>query len=695
MARTTPLEKVRNIGIMAHIDAGKTTTTERILYYTGITYRIGEVDDGTTQMDWMPQEQERGITITSAATTCFWRDHRVNIIDTPGHVDFTAEVERSLRVLDGAIAVFCGVGGVEPQSETVWRQADRYRVPRLAFINKMDRVGANFPGVVDQIRDKLKATPVPIQIPLGSEDSFAGVIDLVRLKAYRWKDETLGAEYLEEPIPAEYQAEVEEYREKLLEAVAETSEELLEQYLAEGSLTEAQIQKGLRAGTLSNALVPVMCGSAFRNRGVQPLLDAVVSFLPSPLDVPPIEGHAPGSGELDVRRAGDSEPFSALVFKIMTDPFVGQLSFIRVYSGRLAAGGVVLSATTGRRERVGRLLKVHANKREDLDEIYAGDICAAVGLREVATGDTLCALDRPIVLEAMQFPEPVISVTVEPRGKVDQERLALALSKLAQEDPTFRVASDPETGQTIISGMGELHLDILVDRMMREFSVRAHVGRPQVAYRETVTEEASAEETWSREVGGRKHFANVVLRIWPLTDGTDCEFRNEVSEEVIPRDFIRPVELGVREAMERGILAGYPMLGVGVVLCGGESHEVESSEMAFKVVGSLAFQGAARKARPALLEPLMEVEVVTPEEHMGDVIADLNRRRGRVISMEPRAGFQVVTAHVPLAEMFGYATDVRSVSQGRATYTMQFDHYDEVPRPQADQIVARARGLTA
>ncbi len=695
MARTTPLEKVRNIGIMAHIDAGKTTTTERILYYTGITYRIGEVDDGTTQMDWMPQEQERGITITSAATTCFWRDHRINIIDTPGHVDFTAEVERSLRVLDGAIAVFCGVGGVEPQSETVWRQADRYRVPRVAFINKMDRVGANFPGVVDQIRDKLKATPVPIQIPLGSEDSFAGVIDLVRLRAYRWRDETLGAEYVEEPIPAEYQAEVEEYREKLLEAVAETSEELLEQYLAEGNLTEAQIQAGLRAGTLANNLVPVVCGSAFRNRGVQPLLDAVVGYLPSPLDVPPIEGHAPGTGDLDVRRADDREPFAALVFKIMTDPFVGQLSFIRVYSGHLAAGGVVMSASTGKRERVGRLLKVHANKREDLSEIYAGDIAAAVGLREVVTGDTLCAMDRPIVLEAMQFPEPVISVTVEPRGKVDQERLAVALSKLAQEDPTFRVTTDPETGQTVISGMGELHLEILVDRMMREFNVRAHVGRLQVAYRETVTEESSAEETWTREIGGRTHFGHVKVRIWPLTDGSDCEFRNEVPEEVIPEEFIRPVELGVREAMERGILAGYPMLGVGVVLWDGSAHEVDSSEMAFKVAGSLAYQKAARKARPVLLEPLMEVEVVTPEEHMGDVIADLNRRRGRVISMEPRAGFQVVTAHVPLAEMFGYATDVRSVSQGRATYTMQFDHYDEVPRSQAEQIVARARGLTA
>ncbi len=695
MPRGTQLEKVRNIGIMAHIDAGKTTTTERVLYYTGITYKLGEVDDGTTQMDWMPQEQERGITITSAATTCFWRDCRINIIDTPGHVDFTAEVERSLRVLDGAIAVFCAVGGVEPQSETVWRQADRYRVPRVAFVNKMDRVGANFAGVVAQIRGKLRATPVPIQIPLGSEDTFAGVIDLVRLTAYRWRSETLGAEVDEEEIPTEYRAEVEEYRERLLEAVAETSEELLEQYLAKGDLDPEQIRRGLRAGTLSGALVPVLCGSAFRNKGVQPLLDAVVDFLPSPRDIPPIEGHALKTGELEVRPADDTAPFAALVFKIMTDPFVGQLAFIRVYSGHLAAGSTVLSSASGRRERLGRLLKVHANKREDIADVYAGDICAVVGLRDVSTGDTLCSPESPVVLEAMQFPEPVISVTIEPRTKADQDRLAGALGKLTQEDPTFRVSTDQETGQTIISGMGELHLEIIVDRLQREFGVRANVGRPQVAYRETIGEEATGEGLWIRQAGGRNHHGHAWLRIWPLTDGSDFEFQNQVAAEVIPPQLVHPVELGVREAMERGVLAGYPMLGVGVALFDGSWHEVDSSEMAFKVAGSLGFQEAARKARPLLLEPIMELEVVTPEEHTGDVIADLNRRRGRVISMEPRAGFQVVTVHVPLAEMFGYATDLRSASQGRATYTMQFDHYDEVPRAQAEQIVARARGLTA
>jgi elongation factor G len=695
MPRVKPLEKVRNIGIMAHIDAGKTTTTERILYYTGITYKLGEVDDGTTQMDWMPQEQERGITITSAATTCFWRDHRINIIDTPGHVDFTAEVERSLRVLDGAIAVFCAVGGVEPQSETVWRQADRYRVPRVAFVNKMDRVGANFAGVVDQVRNRLRANPVPVQIPLGTEDSFSGVIDLVRLRVYRWKDETLGAELVEETIPDEYQGEVDEYRERLLEAVAETSEELLEQYLAVGNLSEQQLLRGLRCGTLASTLVPVLCGSAFRNKGVQPLLDAVVDYLPSPLDVPPIEGHTVRTGELDVRRADDDEPFAALVFKIMSDPFVGQLAFIRVYSGHLAAGGVVVSSSSGRRERLGRLLKVHANKREDLAEVFAGDICAAVGLRDVVTGDTLCAPEHPIILEAMQFPEPVISVTIEPRTKADQDRLASALTKLTLEDPTFKVSSDQETGQTIISGMGELHLEIIIDRMMREFGVRAHVGRPQVAYRETITEEALGEGSWIRQVGGHNHYGHAKIRIWPLTDGTDFDFRDEVAPEAIPPQFVRPTELGIREGLERGVLAGYPMMGVGVALYGGSFHEVDSTEMAFKVAGSLAFQDAAQRARPALLEPVMDLEVVTPEDYTGDVIGDINRRRGRVISMEPRAGFQVVTAHAPLAEMFGYATDLRSASQGRATYTMQFDHYDEVPRAQAEQIVARAKGLTA
>jgi len=695
MPRLIPLDHVRNIGIMAHIDAGKTTTTERVLYYTGINYKLGEVHDGTATMDWMPQEQERGITITSAATTCFWRDHRINIIDTPGHVDFTAEVERSLRVLDGAVAVFCAVGGVEPQSETVWRQADRYRVPRVAFVNKMDRVGARFAGVVDQIRDKLKANPVPVQVPLGREESFAGVIDLVRLKAYRYLDESLGAEYHEEEIPEEYGAEVEENRERLLEAVAETSEELLDRYLSEGTLDEEQIVHGLRVGTLAGSLVPVMCGSAFRNKGVQPLLDAVVDYLPSPLDVPPIEGYRPDTNELDVRHADDSEPFAALVFKIMTDPFVGQLSFIRIYSGGVKTGSTVVNAATGKSERLGRLLKMHANKREEISEVWAGDICAAVGLRNAATGDTICDPARPIVLEAMQFPEPVIAVAIEPRTTADEQKLGQALGKLTNEDPTFRVHTDEETGQTIISGMGELHLEIIVDRLMREFSIGANVGTPQVAYRETITDEGEGEGRFIRQTGGRGQYGHAKIRVAPLTDGTDFEFRDETTRGVIPKEFIRPVEIGIREAMERGILAGYQLVGVSATLYDGSFHEVDSSELAFKVAGSMAFQDAARTANPVLLEPIMEVEVVTPEDYMGDVIGDLNRRRGRIISMEPRAGFQVVTVHVPLSEMFGYATDLRSATQGRATYTMQFDHYDEVPQQQADSIIARARGVTA
>jgi elongation factor G len=695
MPRLIPLDHVRNIGIMAHIDAGKTTTTERVLYYTGINYKLGEVHDGTATMDWMPQEQERGITITSAATTCFWRDHRINIIDTPGHVDFTAEVERSLRVLDGAVAVFCAVGGVEPQSETVWRQADRYRVPRVAFVNKMDRVGARFAGVVDQIRDKLKANPVPVQVPLGREESFAGVIDLVRLKAYRYLDESLGAEYHEEEIPEEYGAEVEENRERLLEAVAETSEELLDRYLSEGTLDEEQIVHGLRVGTLAGSLVPVMCGSAFRNKGVQPLLDAVVDYLPSTLDVPPIEGYRPDTNELDVRHADDSEPFAALVFKIMTDPFVGQLSFIRIYSGGVKTGSTVVNAATGKSERLGRLLKMHANKREEISEVWAGDICAAVGLRNAATGDTICDPARPIVLEAMQFPEPVIAVAIEPRTTADEQKLGQALGKLTNEDPTFRVHTDEETGQTIISGMGELHLEIIVDRLMREFSIGANVGTPQVAYRETITDEGEGEGRFIRQTGGRGQYGHAKIRVAPLTDGTDFEFRDETTRGVIPKEFIRPVEIGIREAMERGILAGYQLVGVSATLYDGSFHEVDSSELAFKVAGSMAFQDAARTANPVLLEPIMEVEVVTPEDYMGDVIGDLNRRRGRIISMEPRAGFQVVTVHVPLSEMFGYATDLRSATQGRATYTMQFDHYDEVPQQKADSIIARARGVTA
>lgn len=694
MSRLIPLEQVRNIGIMAHIDAGKTTTTERVLYYTGINYKLGEVHDGTATMDWMPQEQERGITITSAATTCFWRDHRINIIDTPGHVDFTAEVERSLRVLDGAVAVFCAVGGVEPQSETVWRQADRYHVPRVAFVNKMDRIGARFAGVVDQIRDKLKANPVPVQVPLGREDDFVGVIDLVRLKAYRYLDESLGAEYRVEEIPEDYCAEVEESRERLLEAVAETSEQLLDTYLSEGDLSEEQILSGLRAGTLSGMLVPVLCGAAFKNKGVQPLLDAVVDYLPSPADVPPIEGFAPGSNEVDTRSPSDDDPFAALVFKIMTDAFVGQLAFIRVYSGHLATGDRVVNAASGKTERIGRLLKMHADKREEISEVNAGDICAVVGLRHAGTGDTICDPKKPIMLEAMQFPEPVISVVIEPKTTADQQALADALGKLTQEDPTFRVSTDEETGQTIISGMGELHLEIIVDRLLREFKIAANVGRPQVAYRETITEESVGEGRFIRQTGGKGMYGHAKLRIYPLTDGTDFEFSDEIREGVIPKEFIRPVEIGARESMERGVLAGYPLLGVGVVLIDGSFHEVDSSELAFKVAGSMAFQDAAKSAAPVLLEPVMEVEAVTPEEYMGEVIGDLNRRRGRVIKMEPRAGYQVVLVHVPLAEMFGYATDLRSATQGRATYSMQFDHYDEVPKNLADDIVARAKGLT-
>jgi len=694
MPRLIPLEQVRNIGIMAHIDAGKTTTTERVLYYTGINYKLGEVHDGTATMDWMPQEQERGITITSAATTCFWRDHRVNIIDTPGHVDFTAEVERSLRVLDGAVAIFCAVGGVEPQSETVWRQADRYHVPRVAFVNKMDRIGARFAGVVDQIRDKLKANPIPVQIPLGREDNFVGVIDLVRLKAYRYLDESLGAEYREEAIPEDYRAEVEESRERLLEAVAETSEELLETYLSEGDLSDDQILEGLRIGTISGLLVPVLCGAAFKNKGVQPLLDAVVDYLPSPTDVPPIEGFAPGSNKPGVRSASDDEPFAALVFKIMTDSFVGQLAFVRVYSGQLSTGTTVVNAVSGKKERIGRLLKMHADKREEISEINAGDICAVVGLRNAGTGDTICNPKSPIVLEAMHFPEPVISVAIEPKTAADQKHLADALGKLTQEDPTFKVSTDEETGQTIISGMGELHLEIIIDRLLREFKIAANVGRPQVAYRETITEEAEGEGRFIRQTGGHGMYGHAKLRVYPLTDGTDFEFSDEIRQGAIPKEFIKPVEIGARESMERGVLAGYPLLGVGVTLFDGSYHDVDSSEIAFKVAGSMAFSNAAEKAAPVLLEPVMEVEAVTPEEYLGDVIGDLNRRRGRVINMEPRAGFQVVSVYVPLAEMFGYATDLRSATQGRATYTMQFDHYDEVPRNLADEIVARAKGLT-
>jgi elongation factor G len=676
---------------MAHIDAGKTTTTERILYYTGVNYKMGEVDEGTATMDWMEQEQERGITITSAATTCFWRDHRINIIDTPGHVDFTAEVERSLRVLDGAVAVFCAVGGVEPQSETVWRQADRYRVPRIAFVNKMDRVGADFFGVVEQMKKKLRANPVPVQIPYGSAEGFLGVIDLVEECAYVFRDETQGGEFERIEIPAELREEAERWRQHLLEVAAEHDEALLERYLAGETLEASEIRRSLRAQTVSHRIAPVICGAAFRNKGIQQILDSVVYYLPSPLEIPPIEGHTP-SGEPQTRPPDDSAPFAALAFKIMTDPFVGQLTFLRVYSGQLATGDQVLNARTESTERVGRLLKMHANKREEIREIYAGDICAAVGLRNVGTGDTICAPKHAIVLEAMHFPEPVIDVAIEPRTKADQDKIGMALARLTQEDPTFRVHTDSESGQTIISGMGELHLDIIVDRLVREFKVQAVIGRPQVAYRETIRLETEGEGRFIRQTGGKGQYGHVRIRIWPLDDGSDYVFKNEISAGRLPREFIKPVDQGIREAMQHGIIAGFPMTNVGVALYDGSYHEVDSSEMSFKVAGSLAFQDAAKKAGVVLLEPLMEVEVVTPEEFMGEVIGDLNARRGKITSLEQRAGARVISAFVPLAEMFGYATELRSMTQGRATYTMQFDHYDEVPKNIADAVIARTRG---
>jgi elongation factor G len=693
MPRLAPLEKTRNIGIMAHIDAGKTTTTERILYYTGVNYKMGEVHDGTATMDWMEQEQERGITITSAATTCFWRDHRINIIDTPGHVDFTAEVERSLRVLDGAVAVFDAVSGVEPQSETVWRQADRYRVPRIAFVNKMDRIGADFFETMEQMKRKLHANPVAVQIPYGAEDGFKGVIDLIEGCAYVVIDDTLGADFERRDVPEEHRELFEKWRVRMLEVAAEYDEGLLERYLANETLEPAAIRASLRAQTVAHRIAPVVCGSAFKNKGVQQLLDAVVDFLPSPLDVPPIEGHTP-DGEPQSRPPDDDAPFAALAFKIMTDPFVGQLTFVRVYSGRLSTGDQVHNARTGNHERIGRLLKMHANKREEIKEVFAGDIVAVVGLRNVATGDTICSPKEPIVLEAMQFPEPVIDVAIEPKTKADQDKLGVALGKLAQEDPTFRVHTDTDTGQTIISGMGELHLEIIVDRLVREFKVEAAVGRPQVSYRETIKQEAKGEGRFVRQTGGHGQYGHAKIRLIPLTDGTEYEFSNDIVGGSIPREYIKPVDQGIREALQHGVLAGFPMIGVGVSLYDGTYHEVDSSEMAFKVAGSMAFKDAASKAHPVLLEPLMEVEAVTPDEYMGDVIGDLNSRRGKITSLEQRAGSRVITAFVPLAEMFGYATQLRSMTQGRATYTMQFDHYDEVPRNIAEEVISRAKGLT-
>ncbi len=692
MARKTPIDKVRNIGIAAHIDAGKTTTTERILFYTGISHKIGEVHEGAATMDWMEQEKERGITITSAATTCFWKGHQINIIDTPGHVDFTIEVERSMRVLDGAVAVFCAVGGVQPQSETVWRQANKYHVPRIVFVNKMDRIGADFFNVEKQIRERLKANPVPIQIPIGAEDSFRGVVDLVEMRGIVWDDETMGAKYEVIEIPEELREKAEEYREKLIEAVAETDEELLDKYLGGEELTVEEIKKGIKKGTLDMSITPMLCGSAFKNKGVQTLLDAVVDYLPAPTEVDWIKGIDPKTGEEVSVESTDDGPFAALAFKIMTDPFVGQLTFIRVYRGQITSGSYVLNSTKEKKERVGRLLKMHANKREEIKELPAGEIGAVVGLKYTLTGDTLCDENHPVILEKMEFPEPVISVAVEPKTKADQEKMATALSKLAEEDPSFRVHTDEETGQTIISGMGELHLEIIVDRMKREFKVDAEVGQPQVAYRETIRTPVDQEYKYAKQTGGRGQYGHVFIKLEPLEPGKGYEFVNQITGGVIPKEYIPAVDKGIQEAMQNGILAGYPVVDVKVTLYDGSYHEVDSSEMAFKIAGSMAFKEAAKKANPVLLEPIMKVEVEVPEEYMGDVIGDINRRRGQVSSMEDRSGNKIVTAMVPLAEMFGYSTDLRSFTQGRGTYSMEFDHYEEVPRNVADEIIKKRNG---
>ena len=687
MARQTPIERVRNIGIMAHIDAGKTTTTERVLFYTGINYKIGEVHEGTATMDWMVQEQERGITITSAATTCFWRDQRINIIDTPGHVDFTIEVERSLRVLDGAVAVFCAVGGVEPQSETVWRQADKYRVPRVAFINKMDRVGADFERVLGEIRDKLKARPLALQIPIGAEDKFSGVIDLVENRALVWDDDRLGANYRVIEMPAELKESAAAWRERLIEAVADYDDGIMELYLEGKAPAPDRLRAAIRAAALKLELVPVVIGSAFRNKGVQPMLDAVIDYLPSPADLPPVVGKV-DAGKMAERWPRDDEPFSALAFKIMTDPYIGTLTFLRVYSGKLESGTSVLNSTKGKRERIGRLVKMHANKREEITEVYAGDICA-VGLRDTNTGDTLCDPGAPIVLEAIEFPDPVIQIAIEPKTKADQEKLGEALQKLAKEDPSFRVNVNRETGQTLIAGMGELHLEIIVDRMLREFKVDANVGKPQVAYRETIRRPAEAEGRFVRQTGGHGQFGVVELKIEPMEKGGGFEFEDGTKGGSIPRNFIPSIEHGVKEAMESGVLAGYPMVDVKAIVVDGKYHEVDSSEIAFKIAGSMAFKEAAEKASPVLLEPVMDVEVVTPQEFMGDVIGDLNARRGKIQEMENRAGAQVIAARVPLATMFGYATKLRSITQGRANYTMQFAVYEPVPQAIFEELTAR------
>jgi elongation factor G len=700
VARHTPLERYRNIGIMAHIDAGKTTTTERILYYTGKIHKIGEVHEGAATTDWMVQEQERGITITSAAITAAWTaqtgmlkgiEHRINIIDTPGHVDFTAEVERSLRVLDGACAVFCAVGGVEPQSETVWRQADKYGVPRMAFVNKMDRPGADFFRVVEMMKTRLKARPMPIQIPIGAEENFKGVVDLVLMKALTFDEGDKGFKVLYGEIPVELLGTAKEWREKMIEMVAETDDSFMDKYLGGEELTEDEIRSGIRAGCIKLLFTPMMCGSAFKNKGVQPMLDAVVSYMPSPLDIAAITGVDTDGNEVE-RRADDSEPFSALIFKIMADPFVGSLAFLRVYSGVLAAGSGVYNPAKGRRERIGRLLQMHANKREDIEEVRTGDIGAAVGLKDVLTGQTICDENHPVILESMDFPDPVIQVAIEPKTKADQEKMGVALGRLAQEDPTFKVKTDPETNQTIIAGMGELHLEIIVDRMMREFKVEANVGKPMVAYRETIRKRVDAEGKFVRQSGGRGQYGHVKMYVEPNEAGKGYEFINDIKGGVIPKEYIKPIDQGIQEAMQSGVLAGYPCVDIKITIYDGSYHDVDSNEMAFKIAGSMGFKAGCEKASPVILEPIMAVEVVVPEDYMGDVIGNLNSRRGRIENMEDRAGVKVVTAKVPLAEMFAYSTTLRGMTQGRGNYTMQFSHYEEAPRNVAEEIVAKVKG---
>ena len=689
--RKTPLHKVRNIGIAAHIDAGKTTTSERILFFTGMSHKIGEVHDGAATMDWMEQEKERGITITSAATTAFWKGYQINLIDTPGHVDFTIEVERSMRVLDGAVSVFCSVGGVQPQSETVWRQANKYHVPRIVFVNKMDRIGANFFRVEKQIRERLKANPIPIQIPIGAEDNFRGVVDLVRMKAYVWNDEKKPTDYVEEEIPAEVKDKAEEYRAKLIEAVSETDDSLMEKFFAGEELSEEEIKKGIKAGCLRMTITPMLCGTAFKNKGIQPLLDAVVDYLPAPDEIEAIKGVYEDGTEVTVESTDNGE-FAALAFKIMTDPFVGQLTFIRVYRGSLESGSYAYNTVQDSKERIGRLLKMHSNKREEITELFAGEIGAVVGLKNTLTGDTLASEKDKVILERMDFPEPVISVAVEPKTKADQEKMAIALQKLAQEDPSFRVSTDEESGQTIISGMGELHLEIIVDRMLREFKVDAEVGQPQVAYRETIRKTVEQEYKYAKQSGGRGQYGHVFLRIEPLPAASGFEFVNDIKGGVVPKEYIPAVEKGCKEALQSGVLAGYPVEDVKVTLFDGSYHEVDSSEMAFKLAASMGFKEGARKAGAVILEPMMKVEVETPEEYMGDVIGDLNKRRGQVNSMDDRNGVKIIAAYCPLAQMFGYSTDLRSMTQGRATYSMEFDHYEEVPKNVSDEIIKKRNG---